>query len=273
MSRLLIPSCFFTAYFETVIRACYNLHVVQILARLSLGLSKREREALKESFTQSPLSQAFACHLGQVIHIMENGGLYKEDDVAEAANEDTELEGLDVDELDSCAQELALPFLRIATLIVHYFFERPLPKPEREEEEFAALVRFLGLSGEAEDDDSRMDHGQAGQQLSVCDGLEWFNPKSSTANELTVWCREYFPLVDRRPTMAKHLLLVNLLWKQPKLLNVPREYDTIFQFYHERKCNKCGRVPKDPTVCLMCGTMVCLKEQCCKNVNSLEGGN
>ena len=26
----------------------------------------------------------------------------------------------------------------------------------------------------------------------------------------------------------------------------------------------CNRVPKDPTVCLMCGTFLCLRGQCCK---------
>ncbi len=31
----------FAEYFETIIKACYNLNVVQILARLSCGLSKR----------------------------------------------------------------------------------------------------------------------------------------------------------------------------------------------------------------------------------------
>ena len=33
----------------------------------------------------------------------------------------------------------------------------------------------------------------------------------------------------------------------------------------------CHKVPKDPTVCLMCGTMVCLKEDCCKTEVNGEG--
>ena len=60
------------------------------------------------------------------------------------------------------------------------------------------------------------------------------------------------------------MLLVNLLWKQPKLLQLPKNYDVIFQFYHKRACRKCGKAPKDPTVCLFCGVMVCLKDTCCK---------
>ena len=37
-----------------------------------------------------------------------------------------------------------------------------------------------------------------------------------------------------------------------------------FQYYHKRKCVICKRVPKDPTVCLMCGTFLCLRGTCCK---------
>ena len=40
--------------------------------------------------------------------------------------------------------------------------------------------------------------------------------------------------------------------------------DVSLQYYHKRRCTVCNNVPKDPTVCLMCGTMVCLKEACCK---------
>ena len=36
------------------------------------------------------------------------------------------------------------------------------------------------------------------------------------------------------------------------------------QFYHRRQCTRCGLVPKEPTVCLLCGTFVCLRGQCCK---------
>ena len=36
------------------------------------------------------------------------------------------------------------------------------------------------------------------------------------------------------------------------------------QFYHRRQCTRCGLVPKEPTVCLLCGTLVCLRGQCCK---------
>lgn len=35
------------------------------------------------------------------------------------------------------------------------------------------------------------------------------------------------------------------------------------QYYHEQQCTKCGTVPKETSVCLLCGTIVCLKQRCC----------
>ena len=190
-----------------------------------------------------------------------------------------DLEGLDLEDLERCAQELALPYLRVAALMEHYFFDRVLPVITEEHLEFPMLLSYLGLNGERR------------QELSVCDGLNWFTEKSSSVEdnaitEIEVWCRNLHPLAAKSATVAKQLLLVNILWKQPRLLQVPRNYDAIFQvrtstswptsqktsylmrlllqFYHKRQCGKCGNVPKDPTVCLMCGTMVCLKEHCCK---------
>ena len=39
----------------------------------------------------------------------------------------------------------------------------------------------------------------------------------------------------------------------------------LFQFYHKRECTVCQHVPKDPTICLLCGVMVCLREACCRS--------
>ena len=78
----------FPAYFDTIFKACFNLHVVQILARLACGLSKRERDRLKADFHQASEAEAsaeradgagrggLAANLGHVIHVMERADLY-----------------------------------------------------------------------------------------------------------------------------------------------------------------------------------------------------
>lgn len=44
----------------------------------------------------------------------------------------------------------------------------------------------------------------------------------------------------------------------------------IFQYYHERHCGKCHSIPQEISICLLCGTIVCLKQNCCKQMNVCE---
>jgi hypothetical protein len=42
------------------------------------------------------------------------------------------------------------------------------------------------------------------------------------------------------------------------------------QYYHRKQCNQCHSVPREISICLLCGTVVCLKESCCKQSNVCE---
>ncbi|CAH1183647.1 unnamed protein product [Ceutorhynchus assimilis] len=42
------------------------------------------------------------------------------------------------------------------------------------------------------------------------------------------------------------------------------------QYYHERPCNQCHSVATETSICLLCGTIVCLKQNCCKQQNVCE---
>lgn len=42
------------------------------------------------------------------------------------------------------------------------------------------------------------------------------------------------------------------------------------QYYHERQCSQCQSVPVETSICLLCGTIVCLKQSCCKQQNVCE---
>ena len=57
------------------------------------------------------------------------------------------------------------------------------------------------------------------------------------------------------------------------LLFVYSLFTIYFQFYHKKQCDQCGKVPKDPAVCLMCGTMVCMRETCCRKPIVVNQGN
>lgn len=66
------------------------------------------------------------------------------------------------------------------------------------------------------------------------------------------------------------MLIQESKWKLPHLLQLPENYNTIFQYYHRKTCSVCTKVPKDPAVCLVCGTFVCLKGLCCKQQSYCE---
>lgn len=66
------------------------------------------------------------------------------------------------------------------------------------------------------------------------------------------------------------LLIQEPKWDLPRLLQLPENYNTIFQYYHRKTCTVCTKVPKDPAVCLVCGTFVCLKGLCCKQQSYCE---
>lgn len=44
----------------------------------------------------------------------------------------------------------------------------------------------------------------------------------------------------------------------------------IFQYYHERPCSQCHFIPSETSICLLCGTIVCFKQICCKQQNVCE---
>ena len=66
------------------------------------------------------------------------------------------------------------------------------------------------------------------------------------------------------------LLTSSPSWKAPQLLRLPTLFDQIFQFYRQRHCRTCDSQPKDPSLCLVCGQLVCFKERCCQVQNVFE---
>ena len=64
-----------------------------------------------------------------------------------------------------------------------------------------------------------------------------------------------------------------ILIQRPSLLKLPPTYDQLFLFYHQKRCTKCRKIPKEPCVCLVCGTLVCMRDPCCRSSNQVLGGS
>jgi len=94
--------------------------------------------------------------------------------------------------------------------------------------------------------------------------------KDVPLSEMDQWLKEYHAFSLKNREVARRALNVRLDWEQPSMLRVPKSFDQIFQYYHKRRCVVCNKVPKDPTVCLMCGTFLCLRGHCCKTGEKCE---
>uniref|UniRef100_A0A8C2K2G9 E3 ubiquitin-protein ligase n=1 Tax=Cyprinus carpio TaxID=7962 RepID=A0A8C2K2G9_CYPCA len=148
-------------------------------------------------------------------------------------------------------QQFCLPFLRLSCLLQHHLYGDSLPGC-LVEEEFSLLAGCLGLAGSA-------------QSSAAC--LEW---NVNALDLISQWCSEVIALSDSPTQQSVSLLVQDPQWAAPRLLHLPDNYNTIFQYYHRKSCTSCGKTPKDPALCLVCGAFVCLKGQCCKQQGVCE---
>ena len=90
----------------------------------------------------------------QIINYVESTTLYENN------GQEGESEQVDLDQLEVKAQEQVLPFMRIASLIMHYVFNTPLPVIELDEserstragpinKEFRMLAEYLEILSKA----------------------------------------------------------------------------------------------------------------------------
>jgi len=114
-----------------------------------------------------------------------------------------------------------------------------------------------------------MSSNNCNQHNSLTNCLNWTceQPKQL----VRTWCQEFTNFASNSLIGARKLLRSPpLVWKRPSLLRLPALYDQLFMFYHQRQCRFCSKVPKDPSICLICGTLVCMRENCCRSESCWE---
>uniref|UniRef100_A0A8C9YD98 E3 ubiquitin-protein ligase n=1 Tax=Sander lucioperca TaxID=283035 RepID=A0A8C9YD98_SANLU len=148
-------------------------------------------------------------------------------------------------------QQFCLPFLRLSCLLQHHLYGDNLTSC-LEEEEFSSLAVCLGLLSSAPPSNT----------VHSASCLKW---AVSTFDLVSQWCTEVTGLFQMQT-----LLVQEPQWASPRLLQLPDNYNIIFQYYHRKACTACKKVPKDPALCLVCGTFVCLKGVCCKQQGICE---
>ncbi|XP_045773199.1 E3 ubiquitin-protein ligase Ubr3 isoform X1 [Maniola jurtina] len=167
-----------------------------------------------------------------------------EDDASSTADQAPVLHNVELE-----VQELVVPYLRVAALLRKHIYGGELPRIRTEQEEFSSLLRYLEL---VEDDVTTV----------TGDSALW----PGAANAAKAWARQLANAsAGGQLAVQRVIRSLHVSWCGPALLALPRDYDRLFTYYHERVCLQCGAVPKEASVCLLCGTLVCLKQPCCRH--------
>lgn len=273
---LILPIQIDPVYFTCLVRQLYNLCWMQSCMKVSCLLPTVIRQSFLEDWQtkvrnntdpQSYLKvDTVSMAIGLLASILEPSNLYFEDIAASLGATavlpgDSKAQKFDpnvtIEEIEHRIQIECLNFMRIASLLRHYIYNEPIPDIWEPDWEFTRLAQFLGMAD------------------SDISGRVWSGPclgwLTAPANLCFTWTQQVFAFAAKSLPATKKLVLMNSLWKPPQLLRLPNNYDSIFQFYYKRECLNCKTVPKDPSICLICGTMVCLKEQCCRSTS--DGGD
>ncbi|XP_047991395.1 E3 ubiquitin-protein ligase Ubr3 [Leguminivora glycinivorella] len=223
-------------HFTCIVQALYALSYYQIVCQFLACASAAGRVALGAATQPSGLAQAARL----LLQALAGSELFTEDEPG--ASED-----VDVAHMERQLQELLLPFLRVSALLRHHLYGGSLPAVPSCEAEFPALAHYLELCTQAAEDVAAAALPHHAPQLA-----------RAAARRLSQAAR------GGRLAVRRILRSLHVSWLPPALLALPRDYDRLFSYYHERVCLQCGAVPKEASVCLLCGTLVCLKQPCCR---------
>lgn len=256
---LMMPQPLHKEHFTCIVKVLFTLLYTQALAALSVKCSEEDRSAWKHMGAlrknTCDAEKTYEALLSFVISELSKGKLYHEEGTQECSM--VSPIAWSPESMEKYLQDFCLPFLRITSLLQHHLFGEDLPSCQ-EEEEFSILASCLGLLPT---------FYQTEHPFISASCLDWPVPAFDI---ITQWCFEIKSFTERHAEQGKALLIQESRWKLPHLLQLPENYNTIFQYYHRKTCSVCTKVPKDPAVCLVCGTFVCLKGLCCKQQSYCE---
>ncbi|XP_063705432.1 E3 ubiquitin-protein ligase Ubr3-like [Culicoides brevitarsis] len=240
----------------------YNVLYYQVVTQLCTTLS--EVDCMRILNTYGNYEQVgdvrnIGAAMALVLTNMEKCRHLRKDAVDEKmADAATASEPLDLQPFELELQKLCLPFLRVAALLRHHIYHQELPHVAATNLEFARLVYFLELVTVG------MDWSEFDATKALC-----FAEKMSIKLPIQ-WCSQLLDVPPPHHVTRDLILQQHVAWQQPRLLRLPREYERLFTYYHEQVCPKCQKVPKESSICLLCGAIVCLKQACCKEDNCCE---
>ncbi|XP_034042641.1 E3 ubiquitin-protein ligase ubr3 isoform X1 [Thalassophryne amazonica] len=256
---LTMPQPLRKEHFTCMVKMLYNLQYIQALAATLTKFSPEERQAwstsgalTKNAPNAEKSSEALLSHV--ISEFSKDKSVYK------LNTEEPSVLSSSVwspQSIEFSLQQFCLPFLRLSCLLQHHLYGDNLTGC-LEEEEFSSLAMCLGLLPSAP---------QPSTTVHSASCLEW---PASPFDLVTHWCLEVTGVNQMQAEQSQTLLVQDPQWAGPRLLQLPDNYNIIFQYYHRKACTACKKVPKDPALCLVCGAFVCLKGLCCKQQGICE---
>ncbi|KAM4698256.1 LOW QUALITY PROTEIN: E3 ubiquitin-protein ligase UBR3 [Rhinophrynus dorsalis] len=256
---LTMPQPLHKGHFVCIVKVLYTLLYTQALTALTVRLHSEERLAWKQSGAHLESSytsgKSWEALLSFVISELSEGKMYQDEERDDVNMMNSAI--WSAQSIEHYLQQFCLPFLRITSLLQHHLFGVDLLSCQ-EEDEFTVLSNCLGLLPSSL---------ESSHQFTSASCLDWPAPVFDLISQ---WCSEATLFSNKHQDQLNVLLIQDTKWDLPRLLQLPDNYNTIFQYYHRKCCSVCTKVPKDPALCLVCGTFVCLKGLCCKQQSYCE---
>ena len=220
---LILPVHMDRAFFTSLVRQLYNLTWVQSCLKLACRLPPQHRNSLRDDWRRQAASannpmkvDTLQAGLGIVISNLDSSGLYNDDiDHPRGPSHDSLPQDVTAEQIEARVEANCLPYLRIAALLRHYVYNEQLPDIWEPDWEFTRLAQFLGMA----------DMDMSGR-VSSAPCLGWLVPPSDL---VTAWTGGLESFTSRSQLATRKLVLLNNIWRQPQLLKLPRNYDSIFQ--------------------------------------------
>ena len=142
-------------YYDTIVQNLYNLTVIQSLSQMTSFFSEEERSTMLQQINKD---QLFDCPLSMISYIMSyfesnNSNLFA------CMNEDDLMnKRWNANELHDLAINMCLPFIRLASLLKCYLYNREYPSFAKMNEdqfkkaEYFNLIRILNLKQQQRND-------------------------------------------------------------------------------------------------------------------------
>ncbi|XP_012142217.1 ubr3 ubiquitin ligase isoform X3 [Megachile rotundata] len=258
---LLLPLHLDQTYFSSVVKVIYNLLYYQVIVQISCGLTQAQRNTIlrREYVERAPMSSETILY--RIIEHFNDSPLYRSDDIMYQPSTSTSnfYAIIKMHSIEQQIQSMCLPFLRIAALLRYHLYEEPLPLVRTPQTEFVRLVYYLELVSE----------GMDWNVFNSTVALNWQDSEASVSVP-RLWCDQFLAFVNRSDVARNLIMEQHISWQVPKLLSLPREYEKIFTYYHERQCRQGHSIPQEISICLLCGAIVCLRQNCCKQMNVCE---